>query len=73
MVEIVIFLLLICRKEESMNLHHIQYNGYVAIVDSFEEPLAIIHDGEGKLEFCRNFSDRVKREITDYAMSKKLI
>lgn len=56
-----------------MNLHHIQYNGYVAIVDSFEEPLAIIHDGEGKLEFCRNFSDRVKREITDYAMSKKLI
>ena len=73
MVEIVIFLLLICRKEENMHLHHIQYNGYVVIVDSLEEPLAIIHDGEGKLEFCRNFSDNVKRKITNYASSKKLI
>lgn len=73
MVEIVIFLLLISRKENNMNLQYVQYNGYVAIVDSFEEPLAIIHDGEGKIEFCRNFSDKVKKEITDYAISKKLI
>lgn len=56
-----------------MHLHHIQYNGYVVIVDSLEEPLAIIHDGEGKLEFCRNFSDNVKKKITNYASSKKLI
>ena len=56
-----------------MNLHYVQYNGYVAIVDSFDDPLAIIRDGEGKLEFCRNFSDKVKKEITDYAISKKLI
>lgn len=57
----------------NLNFHYVQYNGYIAIVDSFEEPVAIIHDGEGNLEFCRNFSDKVKKEITDYAILKKLI
>lgn len=57
----------------NMNFHYVQYNGYIAIVDSFEEPVAIIHDGEGKLDFCRKLNDKVKKEVEKYAISKKLI
>lgn len=51
----------------------IQYNGYVAIADLLGDEIAIIKDGDSKLEFCRKVSDRVRKEVEDFARDQNLI
>ena len=49
-----------------------RYNGYIAVVDSFDIEVATVDD-YGNVTFCRNFNDDVKNGILSFLKSKKLV